>query len=119
MVVHNIKYWKQLYNEGKDLLVDLLNGPGGDTIYRTFGAIINAYEPPPHRIQANRRYSLITYLLFINYLFYLFSLNTFEYVISLILFMILFIYFYLFSLKRKREDEGYQSLLTVMVIQYY
>lgn len=106
MVVHNIKYWKQLYNEGKDLLVDLLNGPGGDTIYRTFGAIINAYEPPPHRIQANRRYSLITYLLFINYLFYLFSLNTFEYVISLILFMILFIYFIYLVLNANEKMKG-------------
>lgn len=46
MVVDNPKYWKQLYHDGKDALIALLQGTKGEYFYEVFGEMINAYESP-------------------------------------------------------------------------
>lgn len=46
MGVTNHNYWKQLYNEGRDRLIEFLSDDEhGDFVYETFGIMINAYEP--------------------------------------------------------------------------
>lgn len=69
MVVRNVKHWKELYREGKEQLIALLVGVGGDFIYETFGAMIDAYEPPCEvelSQQIQSRYALLINIIYMT-----------------------------------------------------